>query len=80
MTDPASAIKRELEILIDQQIVTLRQSASLTPTELSEYHTRSAKVDILYRELDKRKPQPKPVHRSKSHVRTQPHSYWDAAD
>jgi hypothetical protein len=25
MTDPASAIKRELEILIDQQIITLKQ-------------------------------------------------------
>jgi hypothetical protein len=37
MTDSASAIKRELEILIDQQIVTLRQSTSLTPADLGEY-------------------------------------------
>ncbi len=68
MTDPASAIKRELEILIDQQIVTLRQSTSLTPAELDEYHMRSAKLDILYRELDRRKPQPMPIRRSKHHV------------
>jgi hypothetical protein len=68
MIDPASAIKRELEILIDQQIVTLRQFTSLTSAELDEYHRRSAKLDILYRELDRRKAQPKPAHRSKCHV------------
>jgi hypothetical protein len=68
MTDSASAIKRELEILIDQQIVTLRQSTSLTPADLGEYHTRSAKLNILYKELDRRRPSPKAVHRSKQHV------------
>jgi hypothetical protein len=68
MTDPAAAIKRELEILIDQQIVTLKQSTSLTTAELDEYHMRSAKLDILYPELDRRTSQPMPIHRSKYHV------------
>jgi predicted type IV restriction endonuclease len=68
MTDPASAIKRELEILIDQQIVTLRQSGPLTLAELSEYNTRATKLYILYRELDRRKPRPMPAHRSKRRV------------
>jgi hypothetical protein len=68
MTDPASDIKRELEILIDQQILTLKQPASLTPFELDAFRMRSAKVDILFRELDRRKPQPTSIHRSKCHV------------
>ena len=56
MTDPASAIKRELDNLITQQIATLRRKAALTNEDLEEYHTRSVKLDILFRELDRSKP------------------------
>jgi hypothetical protein len=64
MTDPASAIKRQVDDLIQLQISTLRQSSSMSPSDLTEYHTRSAKIRILFRELDRRKPLPPyPVHR-----------------
>jgi len=68
MTDPAAIIKRQLDVLISQQIVALRQPASLSSTDLQEFETRSAKINILYKELDRRKPLPKAVHRSKVHV------------
>jgi hypothetical protein len=65
MTDPASAIKRLVDDLIHQQISTLRKSSSLTPSELTEYQTRSAKIKILFAELDRRKPLPSfPVRRT----------------
>ena len=69
MTDPASAIKRELDNLITQQIATLRRKAALTNEDLEEYHTRSVKLDILFRELDQSRPQPVPVHRYKFRIR-----------
>jgi hypothetical protein len=65
MTDPASAIKRELEITIDQLISTLKQETPLTAEDFSVYYARLAKVDILSKVLDLRKPQPVPAHRSK---------------
>lgn len=68
MTDPASAIKKQLDLLIVQQIVTLRQPTSLSSDDLDGFLERSAKINILYRELDRRKPLPLPVHRSKVHL------------
>jgi hypothetical protein len=67
MTDPASAIKREIEITIDQLISTLRQGTPLTAEDFNVYYARLAKVDILSKVLDRRKPQPAPAHRSKFH-------------
>ena len=52
MTDPASAIKREVHQLIDLQIETLRQLSRLTTTDPSAYRVRSEKITMLYRELD----------------------------
>jgi len=52
MTHPATAIKRKVGQLVDRQIETLRQPKSLTSSDLGEYHARSEKITILYRELD----------------------------
>jgi hypothetical protein len=52
MTDPASAIKREVHQLFDRQIETLRQPSGLTTSDLSDYRVRSEKITTLYRELD----------------------------
>jgi hypothetical protein len=68
MIDPAAVIKNQLDLLIAQQIVTLRQPSSLTSQELETFNERSAKIKILYRELDRRKPPPVPAHRSKWHA------------
>jgi len=68
MTNPAAIIKRQLDLLISQQIITLRQPTSLTSTDLQEFETRSAKINILYKELDRRKPLPAAFHRRKVHV------------
>jgi len=53
MTNPASAIKTEVCQLVDRQIETLRQPASLTSSDLLEYHVRSEKITGLYAELDR---------------------------
>ena len=52
MTDPASAIKRQVHQLVDLQIETLRQPCRLTASDLSDYRVRSEKITTLYRELD----------------------------
>jgi hypothetical protein len=39
MTDPAFAIKNEVQQLVDVQIDTLRKPSSLTSFELNEYHS-----------------------------------------
>ena len=52
MTDPASAIKREVLQLVEQQIETLRREGRLTDSNLEEYRARSAKIARLYQELD----------------------------
>jgi hypothetical protein len=52
MTDPASAIKREVHQLVDRQIETLRQPACLTTSDLSDYRARSETITRLYGELD----------------------------
>lgn len=53
MTDPATAIKREVFQLIDQQIETLRQEGRLNDRDLDEYRTRSGEITRLYGELDR---------------------------
>ena len=52
MTDPASAIKREVHQLVDLQIETLRQPSGLTTSDLLDYRVRSQKITVLYQELD----------------------------
>jgi len=52
MTDPASAIKREVHQLVDLQIETLRQPSCLTTSDLLDYRMRSKKLTVLYHELD----------------------------
>jgi len=53
ITDPASAIKREVLQLIDLQIETLRRDSSLNWSELRDYKARSEKIRTLYGELDR---------------------------
>jgi hypothetical protein len=52
MTDPATAIKREVFQLVELQIETLRQEGRLSDASLSDYHARSSKITELYREID----------------------------
>ena len=52
MTDPASAIRREVHQLVDLQIETLRQPSSLTSSDLPDYCVRSKKITVLYQELE----------------------------
>jgi hypothetical protein len=52
MTDPTSAIKREVHQLVDLQIQTLRRPSSLTTSDLLHYRVRSKKLTVLYQELD----------------------------
>ena len=52
MTDPASAIKREVHQLVDLQIETLRQPSRLTASDLCDYRVRSEKITTLFHELD----------------------------
>jgi hypothetical protein len=51
MTDPASAIKRQVDDLIQLQIMALNQSSSLSAPEPAEYHDRHSKISRLVREL-----------------------------
>ena len=53
MTDPASAIQREVDQLINSQIEILRQSSFLTDSELVEYRTRAERIDNLVSMLDR---------------------------
>jgi len=51
MTDPGSAIKRQLDDLIQLQVSTLKRSGPLTSRELVEYHERSTEISKLFEEL-----------------------------
>jgi hypothetical protein len=51
-TDPAFAIKRQVEDLVETQIEALGKRSSLSSSDLDEYHVRSEKISALYRELD----------------------------
>jgi hypothetical protein len=53
MTDPATAIRDEIRELIEAQIETFAQPASLTPSELSECHCRAGRIKLLGQELDR---------------------------
>ena len=53
ITDPASAIKREVLQLIDLQIVTLKQTSPLDSSQLNDYQARSQRIRELYEELDR---------------------------
>jgi hypothetical protein len=52
MTDPAFAIKNEVQRLVEVQIDTLRKQSSLTSSELDQYHSRSGRIADLYQKLD----------------------------
>ena len=52
MTDPAFAIKRQVESLVTIQIETLRKQSSLSSSDLDDYHLRSEQISALYRQLD----------------------------
>jgi hypothetical protein len=53
MTDPATAIKREVLQLVELQIETLGRDGSLTDCDLEQYRARSGKISHLYQELDR---------------------------
>lgn len=53
ITDPASAVKREVFQLIDLQIETLRQQSSLDSSQLQDFRTRSERIRLLYEEMDR---------------------------
>jgi hypothetical protein len=53
MTDPATAIKREVFQLIDLQIEILRRQGHLTDHDLDEYRMRSGEITRLYQEHDR---------------------------
>jgi hypothetical protein len=52
MTDPAFAIKNQMQQLVDLQIDTLRKPSSLSSSELDEYRSRSERISALYEQLD----------------------------
>jgi hypothetical protein len=52
MTDPAFAIKNEVLQLVEIQIETLRKPSSLASSDLDQYHSRSKKIVLLYKQLD----------------------------
>ena len=54
MTDPASAIKRQVHQLVDLQIETLRQPSCLTTSDLLDYRVRSKKIAVLYQDQIRR--------------------------
>ena len=53
MITPASAIKDEVRLLINIQIETFGQPASLTSPQLREFHQRSEKISTLCQELNR---------------------------
>jgi hypothetical protein len=53
MTDPATALKREVFHLIDQQIEILRREGGLSDLDLDEYRSRSGEITRLYGDLDR---------------------------
>jgi hypothetical protein len=53
MTDPATAIKRAVFQLIDQQIEILRQEGPLTDSDLDHLRLGSGQISDLYQELDR---------------------------
>lgn len=55
MTEPASAISRRLNELIQRQINVLQESDGLTETELCELRLTIAEINTLFGELDRNK-------------------------
>jgi hypothetical protein len=53
MTDPATAIKREVISVGRITIETLRQEGRLSDSPLIEYHASSEKITELYHEIDR---------------------------
>jgi len=52
MTDPAFAIKNEVQQLVDVQTDTSRKPSSLTSSDLDQYRSRSERITMLYGKLD----------------------------
>lgn len=59
MLGPASAIKRELDNLVQLQINVLKREESLSMHEINEYQDRAARIKTLTEELDRDKPVPR---------------------
>jgi hypothetical protein len=53
MTIPASSIRDEVRVLIDVQVETFGQPASLTSSQLREFHDRSETIRALCQELNR---------------------------
>lgn len=53
MTDPATAIQREVHDLISSQIETLRRPSFLSDSELTEYRGRAERIENLFSVLDR---------------------------
>ena len=53
MTTLTTAIKDEMQELIDIQVVTFGQPSPLTPSELIEYRYRAERIKLLGQELDR---------------------------
>src|SRR5689334_9493594 len=53
MTDPASAIQRKVQQLINSQIATLGSGLVLTDLDLYEYRTRAERIQNLSSALDR---------------------------
>src|SRR5579859_6658412 len=53
MTDPGTAIKREVFQLVDQQIEILRREGHLTDCDLDQFRLRSGRISDLYQEHDR---------------------------
>jgi hypothetical protein len=53
MTDPATAIKHEVQQLVELQIETLRREGKLTDCDLERFRARSGRISRLYQELDR---------------------------
>lgn len=53
MTDPATAIKRAVFQLIDQQIEILRREGHVTDSDLDQFRLRLGRIRDLYQEHDR---------------------------
>ena len=66
MTDPASVLRRELDVLIQTQITIFNQARPLTDVELADFRACSQKIRALFKVMDLSKPLPaKPIRKRK---------------
>lgn len=58
MTDPAPALRREVDALIHAQITILNQARPITASELADFRARSEKIRALFKAMDLSQPLP----------------------